>query len=152
MGSGGLVLRFGEGAPQDGLDAEHGEIRAGNELDIHRFEIGASADRAVHLRKQYAQDGARIGEDLILLPHLTIERIGIEVRKGEVVGAATRPPRSKQDELSGVLDRQFAQHDGVQQAEDGGVGANPQGQRQHRDRHQARAAHHGPQAVTQVLP
>ena len=152
MAPGGLVLRFGEGAPQDGLDAEHGEIRAGHQLDIHRFEARASAHRAVHASKQDTQHGADVGEDLILLPHLTIERIGIEVRKGEVVGAATRPPRSKQDELSGVLDRQFAQHDGVQQAEDGGVGSNPQGQRQHRDGHQARAAQHGPQAVTQVLP
>src|SRR5439155_14919536 len=56
----------------------HGKIRAGDELDIHRFEARASAHRAVHAPKQETQHGARVGEDLILLPHLTIKKVGKE--------------------------------------------------------------------------
>ena len=148
MAPGRLVLRFGEGAPQDGLDAEHGEIRAGHQLDIHRFEARASAHRAVHVSKLETQHGARVGEDLILLTHLTIKKVGIEVGAAQVGGATGRPSLSQQNELAGILDRQFPQQDGIQQAEDGGVRPDAEREREHGHRREARTLRQRSQAVT----
>ena len=50
-----------------------------------------------------------------------------------------------------MRDRQLAQHDGVEQAEDGGVGADAECQGEHRHGREAGAAPHQPEGVAEVV-
>ena len=47
-----------------------------------------------------------------------------QLRFWEVIHAPSPASLSKQHKLSGVLDRQFPEHDGIHDTGDGGVGAN----------------------------
>ena len=51
----------------------------------------------------------------------------------------------------GFLDRKRAQHHGIKKAEDGGIGANAEGQRDKRDNRDGRSAQHGAQSITGIL-
>ena len=54
-------------------------------------------------------------------------------------------------QLLRILDRKRAQHHGIEKAEDGGVGADAEGQRDERDNRDGRGAQHRAQSVTGIL-
>src|SRR5579871_4987923 len=51
-----------------------------------------------------------------------------------------------------MCDRQLTQEDGIKQAENGGVGADAESQREHRDSRETGAAPHQPKRVAKVVP
>ena len=67
------------------------------------------------------------------------------------VDGAGAGPGAEDVELPGALDRQWAQHHGVQQGEDGGVGADPQGEGEDHGAGEDRVPPEGAGPVAEVL-
>src|SRR6185503_13805502 len=101
--------------------AEQREVVTGDELSVScRFQVSINAD--VHPGRrpcgQFSEPAGLLAHDPVLL-----------------VGEATRkcraPAVSEEDEAFGVFHWQRSPHDGIDQAEDRGVGADPKREREH---------------------
>src|SRR6516165_1945213 len=71
----GFVISFREFPAENRLETEHGEISPGDELHIHRLQVRAAFDSAVHSAKQHAHLRAGFGEDMILQRELFVKAI-----------------------------------------------------------------------------
>src|ERR1035441_3047650 len=120
---GGVVIRR-NGAAHRRADAQHGEV--GPRYHLARSTLRAAAETHADRRGDTAQDAA---ERLVPIEEVPVHRVG----KGILAAVASEMTAMmvQQDELSGVLHRQQAQHELVDEGEDRGVGANAQSQRQH---------------------
>jgi len=127
------VIVRGDGPAEDRPDAQKGKVVAGDEL--HR----SGSERLGVCRERHVRDDARPDdaiEDFVSIAHL------LEAPVGE--GSADR------EQLLGTLDRQRAQHHGVDKAEDGRVRADAEGQRQQRHGGEGRIAREGAQGISNV--
>ncbi len=137
-GTGMVVLRR-DGAAKERLEAEHGEIAAGNQQGAStdalaaEGEIGgdlAEACQPSHtLRVRLQATKHRVAEDVILVAGI--------VRGAAAVFKFVR--RSQQDQLFRPLHRQRCQHDLVQQRKNGGIGADAEAERYDHDQAEQRS-------------
>ena len=146
----GPVVGVRERTAYQRMHAQGLEIGAGDQLHLHRLRLIAPFDEAMNVVAD-AEDRGRIRENLILLLQLAIEGIGIKFGEAEVIGDAAHIARAQQHKLLRLLDGQRAQHHGVHQAEDGGVGADAERERQQRHEGDARAAEHRAQSIEHIL-
>ena len=138
------------------LVISNGDKAAGRRTNSQRFEEVPADPKPIRIL-----DGAALreieactapcegtGENILVGSQSFPERIGI-------CGASTSSyPRSSNLNLNQIFrpfDRQESQHDGIQHAEDGGVGADAEGESQHCHRREAGALGQHPQAVANVL-
>jgi len=149
-GAGGAVVGFGESAAEGGRDTQDGEVVAGDQIDAEQFErragdgsVGAELDAA---------HGGDAGKGLGPAFEFAIEGVGEErpALVGQSVGAAHRSAVAEEDKLLRILDGQRAEHDGVEQGEDGGVGADAEGERKQGHEGEAGALGEGAAAEAQV--
>ncbi len=126
----------------DRAHAEQREVVARNELPVGgRFETAVDADVEAHRRPR-----RQLGESAsLLLAHDPVLRVSEATLEGRA--ATVR----QQHEPLGILHRQRSPHDGVDQAEDRRVGADPKCQREGDGCREDRALPQQPQRVSDVL-
>ena len=92
------------------------------------------------------------GENIVSVAELAVERIRevIQLRRSHR-GAVHPEWIAHHHELRGLLYGKHLQQDRINQAEDRGIGANPQRQRENSHRSKSRRLAHHAQAVTEVL-
>ena len=125
----GAVVVVSERAAHERADAEGGEVGAGDELDIHRLGTVATGDDAVD-GVGAAEDGSGAAEDGVIFLQIAIEGIGIEIGVCPVVGDAAIDAVTEHDKLRGLLHGKIAEQDCIEKAEDGGVSADAEGERE----------------------
>ena len=136
------VVARQQGAPEGGLDPQHREVVAGHRL--RRHDADPSALGAVDVRRRELR-GADVAEHLGgAVPDV------LEVRVGERAVGERRLVEVEVDHLFRPLDRRVAQEDGVDEAEDGRVGADPERERDDGDRRERRPPGQRPDAVAHV--
>ena len=146
----GAVVVVGEGAADESTDAEGGEVGAGDELDIHRLGTVATGDDAVD-GVGAAEDGSGAAEDGVIFLQIAIEGIGIEIGVCPVVGDAAIDAVTEHDKLRGLLHGKIAEQDCIEEAEDGGVSADAEGEREQGDGGERGTAEQGAHAVGDIL-
>ena len=103
----GGVVCVGERATELCLNAQHGEICAGNQLDMHEIGFCGSLLRSAENKTvdvdRHAEDGGDIGEDGVLLLQLAIEGIGVELGVDDTAADSSGVSRAEQDELAGFF-------------------------------------------------
>jgi hypothetical protein len=141
--SSGLIFGGDEGSPQQRLGAQDiEETRA----DCARFDV-ESFTRAGKCRRARVVGGDGF-ESAVLRSE--IDEIGIAERAVHIVEVhigALEP-----DEALALRKRKRLENDGVDDAEDGGVGADAEGQRQHHDGGETGLFREHTQGVANVLP
>ncbi|SPE41295.1 hypothetical protein SBA3_420013 [Candidatus Sulfopaludibacter sp. SbA3] len=138
-GGGGAIVSFGEAAPAARRDAQHLEIVARHQRGIDRFDMGAAAQ----------DDGLTTGGKHprhYPLPrrHFAIERIA----EGQYLFVSHQ---TDQHELLAVADGQGAEDHGIQHLVNGGIGADPQCQRQDGCSGEGGTLAQLPQGVAEIL-
>ena len=118
----GGVVGCGEEAAEGGLDAEHGEVVAGDDLGVDDVGGCAAAEAGVA-----GGGGEQAGEGLVLVAEILVHGVG------EVVGVVAAPAAGftvpggiggfEDDERGGIVDGKRAQQGLIEEREDGGVGA-----------------------------
>ena len=138
-----IVLRV-EDAAQGGAHAQDREVIAGDEFARDQF-----GPAFVSQAEAVAEAAEHSLEDLVLVAEILVHGIGNRVAAG--VASVVRSARREQHQLFRVAHRQQLQDQLIDQREDGGIGADSQGEREHRDgREQGRFAQ-GAERVAQVL-
>ena len=121
-----------EAMAEQGADPQQVEVVGGHREGVDPFRV-TGADRQVELspleRRQLRQGLAAAGE-VQIVGH----RRGLAHRPGVPVGLPDH------DQLVRALERNRREQDAVHHAEDGGVGADPEGQGDHRREREARVA------------
>ena len=144
-GFGGVV--FGSNQASDRrFDSEHVEEAAVNILDIDVLPFrGVSAQGCSELDRGRKSDQSRQYVIVVSQVLVDFEVSAVEAWVGrELVEQLDKPPR--------VAHGKRAQQQGVEQAENGGVGADAESQRENRDGGEGGRATHRSQAVADVLP
>jgi hypothetical protein len=128
---------LGSKQPADGRrQAEHREVIADDVLAVDRVGVDAVRTKMEPGRRDADQIGERVG--LIAKSLVVFPRIAVGRRLSRI-----RILAEELDELTRIPHRQRAEHQGVDQAEDRGVGADTEGEGEDRHRGEAgRAAHH----------
>ena len=129
--------------PSEGRRPRHREVVARDELsrDAFRpFSVGKG-----HTPAPYPAGSGQIGERRLVVTQELVSRIRDD--RSLAAGSATIDLH----ELPRILDRQRPEEDGVDEAEHGGVGANPDGEGQHGDRREPRAVPTSTHRVPNVL-
>src|SRR5262249_5774195 len=136
----GGVVGFSDGSAQKCRHAQGGEVAAGNKVDMGGL-VSCARNRGLGL-KLSAVDRGDPGKRGVFLPKIAEKRTGKQSRTpvGNREGAALRLAIPEQKKFPGILYRQRAEQDGIQQREDGRVGANAQSQRHDGDEGEARAS------------
>jgi hypothetical protein len=135
------VLLGQEAAAERRLRPEQREVVARDHLrgDL----LGCGAARPVQLREG---DRRHLREDLVLVAQVLV----VEVRQRQLARIPLVAHVHRR-EPAGILHRDRLQHRRVDQAEDGGVGADAERQRQHRHRREDRAPGEEPERVSKVV-
>ena len=144
------IIIVGEQTAHQRADAEGGEVRAGDELDLHRLRVSAAGNNAVD-GVGHAEDGGGVGEDGVILLQFAVEGIGVEFGDAVRVSDATPGASAEQHELLRLLDGKIAEQDCVKKTEDGSVGANAESEREQSDGGERRTAKHRAQAVGDIF-
>jgi hypothetical protein len=100
---------------------------------------------ALHLLEKRIGEGAAAGIRRVSRAHMAIAKRGIIVEFGGVVGVP-----GEQDELLRVANGQRLEHDGIDQAKDGGVGADTESEGRHGDGGEAGSLAQHAEAVADV--
>ena len=148
----GLVVGGRDGAPGEGAKAEGREVIAADHFVAEGLggAVGFAAAHAV--RPSAGLEGGEGGELGGVLLHALIEGIGEEAPV--VLGAAFDAAvvaYADAVEASGVGDGQGLEHDGVDEGEDGGGGADAEGQGEHGGEGEDRGEPHLAESVGEVL-
>ena len=122
-----LVFIRVERAPQVCPDAEHREVRAGDELTLDALR----ALREAHVQG-VAEPAEHPGEHVIVIAEVGVPRVGELVAVTPAV-PVLRTLGGDDDELLGVCDRQQSNQNLVDQREDCRIRADPQRDREHGD-------------------
>ena len=149
IAAGSLVIVVGKNSAECRLHSENLEVITGDQFAHPAFRLSAAGDAGV---KREARQ--HTGAYRAVIAQAFVHRVGEGLR---IISIAPHVPlffawRAQHHQFFGMLHRQLPQKDLVGQREDGGVGANPQRQRQYRDRAEARIFCQHAQAVTCVLP
>jgi hypothetical protein len=111
-----LIVFLGVEHPPEGRsDAEHREVVARDELGLDALGVVVDANRGRH-----QPPAQHLGERLTALLQVLIERV--RVHAGAHVAPAVRSLLVEHDELVGILDRELAEEQLIEQREDGGIG------------------------------
>ena len=138
------ILRTGQ-APDGGLQSEHLEIIAEHVFEDHGLRLAAFHMHGRQIVERHAGQGR---EDVVVIADILIfvpSPIPVVARLAGVL-------IQELDELLRIRDRQLVQHDGIEQAEDRGIGADAERQREHCHSREAGIAAHQPESVSQVAP
>ena len=160
-----IVVRCDD-ASHRGADAEHLEVRAGDELARHTLGLAVHAD--VHRDRtpgeQPGEDGggpgavghcqadAREGRGRAAIDEVVAE-IFVHRERQHVaarVAAVVVPRAVEEDELLGVFHREAPQEHLVDEREDGGIGADAEGDRHERDAREQRRSGEPAESVSKV--
>ncbi len=122
VGVGSAVVVFGEGAADGGADAEDGEVSAGDELggDTLGFAVEAETGFIGEAAEHAGEDGVVVAEVVVHGPG-----DGVAAPVASVVVAVA----GEEDETLRLLDGEEAEEDLIEEAEDGGVGSDAEGER-----------------------
>jgi len=137
-----LVVFVREHAAQCGLHAQYTEVFAGDEFLLH--ELHAVRGRGAEAHVARAGGGHQAAEQLAVTAQIFVERVRSDTVEAPAAGAV------QHDQLFRMRDRQRAQHDCVEQAEDRGIGADSQCERDHRRCRETRIAPQSAQGVACV--
>ncbi len=138
-----IVLR-GEDAPHGRAHTEHGEVIAGDEFTGD--ELCASF---VGQAEGVAEAAEHALEDLVLVAEILVHGVGNRVGAG--IAAIVRTAGGEKDELLGIAHRQELKNQLIDQREDGGIGADSQGEREHCDGSEQGRFAQGAKGVAQIL-
>ena len=141
MGAGGLVFLGEEATAQGRPHAQHGEVVARDDQPLNPLGLPALAERqrALHSSDEAVED---------LVPVAIVDEVSEVGGRADALAAAG----ADDDEPVRFFDRQLPDEDFVDQAEDGRIGADADGQREHGDGGKARSFEQHARAVSQVLP
>ena len=120
------------------------DIRA---FHIFRLRARHSQGERRAVRRPHVRRPHQRGEDVVVILKITVARPG----KPVIVAFAGKTVQQF-DKLPWLLHRKHAQHHGIDQAENRGVGADPQPQRQHCDRGKPRRPPEHPRRVARIPP
>ncbi len=150
MAAGYLIIAIGEHATRDRSHAQRVEIAPGDQLDVDLLET-AAGDAAVRAVED-AADRGDVLEDLVATTKISKERVRKELRASvrREPRATGRKRAAEETQLLRVAHRQGAKHQRVDEAEDGGVGADAESQRQDRDDRESRLPRKHPRAVADI--
>ena len=135
-----LVLIGKKRAASLRLNAEDLEVAGRDPRPTKLHRIAAPRER----RRAAALGGHEVEDGVIRLP---VE----EIQRGDAVAVAAGRLLEDTDDPIGIRVRQRLEQDAVNEAEDRGVGADAERQREDRDRCKSRTLRQGSPAVTQVL-
>ena len=136
-GAAAAIVVACEGAAQDAGHPERLEIIAAGQFATHDALLAPACKIELPVRP-----GEDAREDVLAVAHLFPDGVG------EILLVAIHDDF---DELFGMADRQHSEHDGVDQAEDGGVGADAQAERNDGYRGESGIAAEGAQSVAEIL-
>jgi hypothetical protein len=138
----GLEIFVGmERAPAREVGAEKREVIAGDDLKNDLLRRGPAAP--IDLRKGHRR---HLGEDVILIAQI----LEVEMRDRQVAGIPLVGRENRREPI-GFPDRDRLQHRDVHEAENRGVRADAESEREYGDCGECRALHQHPQAVAEVL-
>src|SRR5215469_4519450 len=150
IGTGDFPFRGKYESPEIGSNAKHLEKLAAGEESLNRAgdSVDCQAIGAVsRARESSESDCVHVGEyGARLLTQLTefgYRELGIKMRR--VAG------KREECEVERMLNGERLDHEGIDHAEDGGVGADPERERNHRDGSKARRLAERAPSETQVL-
>ena len=136
----GLILVGEKGSAERGLDAEDVEV-------VRRDARAAQLDRVAHARERGAAAGLgrhEVEHGVVLLP---VEK----VQRGDAVALAARRLLEHAHDAVGVRVGERLQQQSVDEAEDGGVGADAERERQQRHDGESRTPRQGSHRISHVL-
>ncbi len=139
-----VVLRR-EHAPQRRTHAQHRKVIPRDEL--RRDQLRPPVEREAG---GYAVAAEHSAEDLVAFADVLVHRVGDGVRPR--VAAVVRPAAVEQHQFLRVLDWQQLENDLVDEGEDGGVGADAEGERKQGHRREERRLAERTNSVAEVLP
>src|ERR1019366_4829028 len=138
------IVLLGREHPADGgAHAERLEVVAGYEFGVDSLGLTAEAEG-----NGGAEAAEHAGERLRLFLEILVHRVRRHARSA--IASYVRPGGPDHDELFGLRHGQEAQHQLIDQGEDGGVGADAEGQRGHGDQGEQRAARQAAQGESEI--
>src|ERR1700741_4244462 len=125
-----LIVTFVQYATETGINSQHREIRARDELDLHLLDVAGSSvciDETVHVPGN-TQNTPHTRKQIGALLDLAIKRIREEVPAfiRKAVGSALVLAVTEKDQLIGFFHRQGLEQHRIQQTEDGRVRSDSQ--------------------------
>ncbi len=151
--AGCLVVSIAECAAENRIHAESIEVAAGDEFDVQFFEVGGMRHASMG-REGLAADGGDFREDAALTTEFAIERVREELHisaRQDVVTAGGMHSAEKHPLLR-LADGKVAEHERIQQAENGGIGSNTERQSQNGGDGKDAIAAQSAGGVAQVAP
>jgi len=129
----GPILVGQEAAPERRADAEDRKEVGGDDRAAHRFALAAMVPHEIG---RFAAERAHLGEDAIVVAIELV--VGIrELHVAADAGAARRVVLPDLAQARGIRDGRRLQQERVDEREDGGVGGDADGEREHRNRREA---------------
>jgi hypothetical protein len=136
-----LVVRKAEHPADKSRHSHRREIAPGHQFDVHGLGRQMTFHCPVH-QVEHAGGRRNVRENFVALLHFAEKRVGIKLVVRERVADAVVQAASKNHQLLGVLDRQRAQHQRVDQAENRGVRPDSERKRKQRNQRDPGAAQH----------
>ena len=141
-----MLLLGKKPAADDGLDAEQGEQVRRHAFGVQFFRLEPPARPGGEVELRIFERGDGLEHGVARLPFHEVG--GRDVAALQPVLAVLLPDG---DDARGIAEREVAQEHGVDHAEDGGIGADAEGQRQDRDGGEAGRLAEQAEPVAEVL-
>src|SRR5260221_6899418 len=135
-----IVLRA-DGSSGAGTNAKRGKIAAGNQLSF-RCRLDAAVYAHIESRRRV---GRELRENFVLFAHQAELLVGESAFEGRAL------PMHQEQQTIGILHGQHSPHDGVDEAEDGGVRDDAQRERERHRGREAWALAQDPKGIAYVL-
>ncbi len=145
MPAGRSIVLWRERAAERGRDTQQIEVISGNQLPADALHLTAIADA-----KRGVMISQHAAKNLIASTQIPIHWIGERVIAHGGAVEFSLPVQEHQPIR--IFHRQCPQQHLIQQAEDGGIRADPEGQREHRGGRESRASAELADGVAQILP